>query len=157
LLKGLKQKIPDNWDGISFFDELENNEDFGRDYLVICQNAWSCQRTVIFENWSLIRTYHTGMKDFPDIMLFDREKDFHMTKNIVEEKQNFVEKGLKLLNEWHNEMMKVSDSEIDPMWTVIKEGGPLHSRGMLELYIKRLKETGREEAVKKILQRNEPY
>ena len=157
ILKGAGQMVPNFWDGKSFYKEIENGEKFGRDHLILSQNAWSCQRTVRFDNWTLIRTYHTGLKNFPELMLFDYKNDFHMTKNLANEKPEIVAAGLKYLDEWHKEMMKTSSSEIDPMWTVIKEGGPEHSRHDLNNYLKRLKDSGRENLIKTILDRNENY
>ncbi len=157
ILEGVGQKIPNFWDGKSFYKKIENKEKFGREYLVLSQNALSCQRTVRFDNWTLIRTYHTGLKNYPEIMLFDYKNDFHMTKNLANEKPEIVAMGLKYLNEWHKEMMKISSSDIDPMWTVIKEGGPYHSRDDLNKYLKRLKKSGREHLIKAILDRNEIY
>lgn len=157
ILKGVGRKVPNSWDGKSFYQEIENKENFGRDYLIISQNAWSCQRTVRFENWTLIKTYHTGLKNFPEIMLFDYEKDFHMTENLAEKKKGVVSQGLQYLNEWHKEMMTTSSSKIDPMQTVIEEGGPFHTRNELENYIKRLRKSGREELIPLILKRDENY
>ena len=76
VVEGLGLKIPEFWDGKSFFRNIENNEKFGRNFLVVSQNAWSCQRTVRFDNWTLIKTYHTGLKNFPEIMLYDYENVF---------------------------------------------------------------------------------
>ena len=75
----------------------------------------------------------------------------------TEEKPEIVGKGLEMLDEWHKEMMKTSSSDIDPMWTVVKEGGPEHTRRDLSSYLKRLKKTGREHLIKKILDRHENY
>ena len=157
VLEGVGANIPQNWDGKSFYKEIENGEDFGRNYLVLSQNAWSCQRTVRFDNWTLIRTYHTGLKNFPEIMLFDFNNDFHMTKNLAKEKPEVVSQGLRYLDEWYKDMIKTSISDIDPMRTVIKEGGPFHTRNMLSFYLRRLKKSGREEMVKIILEKNESY
>ena len=157
ILEGVGQKVPKFWDGESFYKKIENHEKFGRDYLVLSQNALSCQRTVRFDKWTFIRTYHTGLKNYPEIMLFDYENDFHMTKNLAEEEPVNVGKGLEMLDEWHKEMMKISSSDIDPMWTVIREGGPEHTRHDLNNYLKRLKKTEREHLIKKILDRNENY
>ncbi len=157
IIEGLGQKVPNFWDGKSFYIEIESEEKFGRDYLVLSQNALSCQRTVRFDNWTLIRTYHSGLKNYLEIMLFDYKNDFHMTKNLADEKPEIVSRGLKILDEWHKEMMKNSSSDIDPMWTVIREGGPEHTRYDLNKYIKRLKKTDREHWVKSILDRNENY
>jgi choline-sulfatase len=157
ILEGFGQRVPEFWDGRSFYKEIENSQKFGRDFLILSQNALSCQRTVRFDKWTLIRTYHTGLKNYPEIMLFDYENDFHMTKNLAEEKPEIVGKSLELLDEWHKEMMKTSSSDIDPMWTVVKEGGPEHTRRDLSSYLKRLKKTGREHLIKKILDRHENY
>ena len=47
------------------------------------------------------------------------------------------------LDAWHDEMMATSETGIDPMQTVISEGGPYHTRTALEMYAGRLRETGR--------------
>ena len=41
-----------------------------------------------------------------------------------------------------------SDSQIDPLWTVMHEDGPYHTHGHLEEYIERLEHTGREEGAR---------
>ena len=40
-------------------------------------------------------------------------------------------------------MMTKSRYDRDPMWTVMREGGPEHCRGELKGYIERLKDTPR--------------
>ncbi len=157
LIESCGLKVPKIWDGTSYYKQIQNKEDFGRNYLVISQNTWSCQRTVRFKNWSFIRTYHTGLKDFPKYMLYDYDKDFHMVNNLADIKTDVKNEGVKLLDEWHAEMMKSSQSDIDPMWTVIYEGGPHHTRYDLQQYLKRLKDSGREHLIPKILERNEAY
>ena len=39
--------------------------------------------------------------------------------------------------------MKSSRSDVDPMWTVMREGGPEHCRGALAGYIERIAGTPR--------------
>ena len=39
--------------------------------------------------------------------------------------------------------MERSPSPIDPMWTVMQEGGPYHTVGELPGYVRRLEATGR--------------
>ena len=80
-----------------------------------------------------------------------------LKKNLVDDRPDIVGQGLKYLDEWHTKMMLTSSSDVDPMWTVIKEGGPEHTRRDLKSYIKRLKKTGREHLIKKILDKNENY
>ena len=50
-----------------------------------------------------------------------------------------------MILDWEYEMMKTADDDRDPMWTVLREGGPYHSRGYLTGYVERLRETGRAE------------
>ncbi|MBY8991681.1 MAG: sulfatase [Candidatus Lokiarchaeota archaeon] len=157
VLDGLGLEIPEFWDGKSILSHLDNNQDLGRQYLTISQNAWSCQRTVRFDNWTLIKTYHTGLKNFPEIMLFDYDKDFHMINNIADLKPDIVDKGLDFLKEWHIEMVKNTPNNKDPMETVLEEGGPYHTRDQLKNYLNRLKKSGREEMAEIILNRGESY
>ncbi|MFW9949382.1 MAG: sulfatase, partial [Candidatus Thorarchaeota archaeon] len=147
IIEGVGKKVPKFWDGKSMYKEIEKGEEFGRKFLVISQNAWTCQRAVRFGNWTLIRTYHTGLIKYPEIMLYDFENDFHMTNNLATERPEIVGKGLQLLEEWHTQMMKSSPFSKDPMWTVLDEGGPFHARERIVAYLKRTKRSDREEIV----------
>ncbi|QGH33583.1 sulfatase-like hydrolase/transferase [Gracilibacillus salitolerans] len=147
----------ERWDGTSFLPTITKGEAAGRDYLVVSQAAWSCQRGVLYDNWMLIRTYHDGLKDFPDLMLFDIENDPHETTNLVEKKPEVVAKGLRLLDEWVAEQMITSDSPTDPMWNVIQEGGPFHTRGNFNNYVKKLRNEGREDAAEILAKRHQKF
>ncbi len=46
--------------------------------------------------------------------------------------------------------MKKSDTDVDPMWTVMRENGPYHIWGELDGYLDRLEKTGRHEAAVKL-------
>lgn len=135
--------VPEIWDGKSFASTLRTGQPHGRDFLVVSQCAWSCQRSVRFEDWILIRSYHDGLKDFPPIMLFNVREDPHETRNVADLHPEVVDRGLALLHEWTAEMMSSSSQSVDPLWTVMREGGPLHTRGCLDAYCQRLRETGR--------------
>jgi hypothetical protein len=58
------------------------------------------------------------------------------------------------LNQWHDEAMRLSSDAVDPLWTVMKEGGPYHARGYLPGYIKRLEATGRGHLVPELVRRH---
>ncbi|MFH7375939.1 hypothetical protein RA263_27940, partial [Pseudomonas syringae pv. tagetis] len=45
--------------------------------------------------------------------------------------------GAKMILDWDDAMMKTSRYDVDPMWTVMREGGPEHCRGQLKDYMKR--------------------
>lgn len=139
----LGARIPARWDGRSFAATLRDGTDCGRDYVVVSQCAWSCQRSVRFGRWLLVRTYHDGLKDLPPVMLYDVAQDPHETRDLASARPDVVGQGLGLLEQWHTEMMATSESPVDPLWTVMAEGGPLHTRGELLHYCQRLRETGR--------------
>ncbi|WP_431801140.1 sulfatase/phosphatase domain-containing protein [Halobacillus andaensis] len=157
LIEHVGGKQSERWDGTSFLPAITEGAEAGRPYLVVSQAAWSCQRGVRFDNWMLIRTYHDGLKDFPDLMLFDIEKDPHETTNLVDEKPEIVGKGLRLLDEWVAEQMATSDSPTDPMWNVIQEGGPFHTKGDYHGYVKRLRNEGRNEAADRLERRHQKF
>ena len=139
----LGQDAPPVWDGKSYAQTLRDGSACGRDYLVVSQCAWSCQRSVRFGPWIMIRTYHDGFKDFPPQMLFNVEDDPHETSNLAGEHPEIVHQAEAMLGQWHADMMSTSQSTEDPLWTVMREGGPFHTRGELETYCKRLRATGR--------------
>jgi len=98
---------------------------------------------VRWKNWIMIRTYHDGLKDFPDVMLFDIENDPHELNNLAAAKPDVVGEGLRMLDRWTAEMMATSESTEDPLWIVMSEGGPYHTAGAVKLYGDRLRSTGR--------------
>ncbi|MRH43291.1 sulfatase-like hydrolase/transferase [Aquibacillus halophilus] len=125
LLGGIKA---DSWDGESFADSIIKGESEGREYLVISQCAHVCQRSVRFDDWLYIRTYHDGHNGFPKEMLFNIKEDPHEQRNLAENRRDICKDAVYYLNEWHDEMMSTMDFDVDPLWTVMKEGGPLHAK-----------------------------
>jgi len=136
-------RVPPAWDGRSFAASLVTGADTGRQHLVLSQCAWSCQRSVRWGPWLLLRTYHDGLKDLPPVMLFDVERDPHETRDLAVARPEVVREGLEILDIWHAEMMATAATDADPLWTVMHEGGPFHTRGYLEPYCARLESTGR--------------
>jgi choline-sulfatase len=146
LIELLGGRVPTLWDGRSFAEEFKQDREQGREELVISNNAWACQRAVVWDNWLAMRTFHTGFKAFPEYMLFDLKSDPHETVNLAREKPDVLAEGMKRLEAWTTEMMHSSEQIIDPMWTVISEGGPFHANEkswVFEHYLKRLRDTGR--------------
>lgn len=136
-------KVPAIWDGRSFAGALRDGQESGREFLVLSQGAWSCQRSVRFEDFICIRSYHDGLHGFPDVMLFDVRNDPHEQHDLAPRKPELVARAMTLLDQWHGEAMRTATHAVDPMWTVLREGGPLHCRGALTNYARRLRETGR--------------
>jgi hypothetical protein len=100
-----------------------------------------------------MRTYHDGLHLFEKEMLFNLKDDIHEQKDVKAQYPDIVDKCAKMLFDWHDNMMATSDYTIDPLWTVMSEGGPLHARGFLESYTERLKKTGRTEGAEILTER----
>ena len=153
MIELLGQSVPDNWDGRSFARSLRAGGPEGREYLVVSQGAWSCQRGVRFRahragasevtNYLMIRSYHDGHHCFPDRMLFDLDADPHEQRSLHEDEPELVTKADALLDSWYDEMRASATHSGDPFDTVIAEGGPLHTKGELPAYLKRLRADGR--------------
>lgn len=155
--------IPPRWDGESFAESITDGESVGRDHVVLSQGAWACQRAVRWDDWLFIRTYHAGFKDLPQRMLFNLADDPHETTDLSEQHPDVVERGESLLLRWHNDRMldaahgrnggnpATPAGVTDPLWEVIREGGPIYTRGNAEVYADRLRRTGREDHAAHIL------
>lgn len=143
------------WDGLSYAPVLQDGTECGRDYLVVSQCAHVCQRSVRFGEWLYIRTYHDGYHLFDREMLFNLESDPYEQHNEAQNNRQACMEGVYLLNQWHDEMMLRSGDDRDPLWTVMKEGGPFHTKGYLEGYLKRLEETGRGRQAEELAKRHQ--
>lgn len=53
------------WDGKSYAPTLLKGADCGREYLVVSQGSHVCQRSVRFDHYIYIHTYHDGYHLFP--------------------------------------------------------------------------------------------
>ena len=135
--------MPANWDAQPFPQTFREGDARGRDYLVISQQAWACQRSVRFDDYLCMRTYHDGYKQLEPVMLFNLAEDPHEQHNLAAQCPELVDRAMALLSDWHHDMVLRATHAMDPMMTVLQEGGPFHTRGMLPAYLARLRETGR--------------
>ncbi len=135
----------ENWDGLSYSKTITDGTEQGRDSVIISQMAHVCQRSARFGDWLYIRTYHDGYHLFDKEMLFNIKDDPYEQHDLKDEHPELCAEGAKLILDWHDEQMMKSDSQIDPLWTVLREGGPFHARGHLDQYLVRLEQTGRKE------------
>ncbi len=150
----LGQSSNARWDGKSYARTITDGVEEGHDDIVINQCAHVCQRSVRFDKYIYIRTVHDGYHLFEDEMLFDVENDPHQIHNLAQTLPEVSAKGAKLILDWEYRMMKTSGSDVDPMWTVIREGGPYHAQeGNIDNYIKRLRETDRSEGAERLTER----
>ena len=143
-------EVPLLWDARSFAPATMGRDFEGYDYLVFGQMAWNCQRSVRFDEWLLIRSYHPGWRNLPATMLFNIEADPHETDNRADERQDIVRQGLALLDEWHAFSMSRSHHEVDPLQVVLREGGPGVLKDHLAAYCRALRSRGEEMAAETI-------
>lgn len=142
--------VPPIWDGASFAAAFREARDEGRSHLVTTQGAWTAQRGVRFDDWLYLRTWHDGFHAFPDEMLFDLAHDPHEQKDLARARPEVTARGAHLLAEWHDDVMRSATHRIDPLETVLREGGPFHVRGQRDAYLARLRATGRAEHAERL-------
>jgi len=143
-----------SWDGQSFAPAITSGAGCGRESLVISQCCHVCQRSVRLGPWLYMRTYHDGFRLFPDEMLFDLERDPHEQHDLAAQNRTALLEASHRLSQWHGRMMHTMPHDVDPLWTVIREGGPFHANGQLREYCKRLEQTGRGGAVAELKRRH---
>ena len=143
LVEMLGGKAPAHWDAKSFAEAYRAGASPGREYLVLSQMCWACQRAVRWGDHVFIRTYHTGMKDMPERMLFDVACDPHELRDLSAGQPALADHGQALLEEWQADMLAGNEGQPDPLWQVMAEGGPFHDREIRTQYLARLRATGR--------------
>ncbi|MDQ8193515.1 sulfatase [Coraliomargarita sp. SDUM461004] len=128
LLGGEKQAI---WDGESYATAITEGLDTGRDEVTISQCCHVCQRSVRWGKWLYTRTYHDGFHLFPQEMLHNLEADPHEQNDLAQDNPELCREGQWRLSRWHDAQMQkmalTGNDVVDPLWTVIREGGPFHA------------------------------
>lgn len=149
------------WDGQSYAGAVKSGcgPDAGHEELVISQCCHVCQRSVRWDKWLYMRTYHDGFHLFPQEMLYDLEADPHEQNNVADQHPELCREAAWRLARWHDQQMQkmtlnASDS-VDPLWSVMRDGGPMHAihepgRSPLPQYLERLETTGRADKAKQL-------
>ena len=101
-----------------------------------------------------MRTYHDGYHNFPREMLYDLGADPHEQRNVASEHPDVCDRAAHLLLDWFDENMCSSQTGVDPMQTVLREGGPFHTRGHLAEYAEFLRRTDRAEEADRLIARH---
>jgi choline-sulfatase len=145
-LADIELPYPGWWDGQSLAQELRSGAATGREHLVLSQGAWTCQRSVRWEDHLYSRTWHDGFHGWPDEMLFDIDADPHEQVDLASDQPDVTRRGGQLLEDWTTEQLeRALGDRRDPMEIVLAEGGPYHLRHRLGGYLDRLRDTGRGE------------
>lgn len=143
--------VPSGWDGASFAAAVRGEAWSGRPYLVWDHALYSCQRAVRTPDWLFIRTYHPGLFPFPEVMLFDMQRDPHQTRNLAAEEPKEVAEMDHRLQEWLQAQVGHPGSLPDPMSEIIRTGPWKYVT--LEPWIERLRDQGRDADADAIIQR----
>lgn len=167
----LGKASPEIWDGQSYADTIREGQKAGRSELIVSQCCHVCQRGVRWRDtdatgheheWMYVRTYFDGFHLFDQEMLFDLKADPREQHNLAAANPDVCKEGVCRLNGWHDEQMrkmaKWSSDVVDPLWTVIQEGGPQHAKfgpkgSPLPQYLERLEATGRSEGAAQLRER----
>jgi arylsulfatase A-like enzyme len=152
----LGQPVKPWWDGQSFSQSLVADTDCGREELILSQCCHVCQRSVRWGDWLYIRTYHDGFHLFPDEQLYNIKDDPHQQVDLAPTSPALVHEAAWRLMRWHDRMMVTMPvgRTVDPMRTVLGEGGPYHARGSMKKYAARLEATGRGGALEELRRRH---
>jgi choline-sulfatase len=118
LLGGQKQPL---WDGESYAASITRAAATGREDLVISHGAHVCQRSVRWDRWLYMRTYHDGFHLFPEEMLFDVVADPHEQHDLASSRPDLCHEGAWRLARWHDaQMQKIArifpHDVTDPLW-----------------------------------------
>jgi choline-sulfatase len=113
-------------DGISMAEALRTGAG-GRERLYLSQGAWSLQRSARWDEWILVHTVDTGMKDFSEWMLFNLADDPHETTNLVGTNPQIVQSVGEAMTARFAEMSARCPLG-DPFKVVQSEGGPYHAK-----------------------------
>lgn len=150
----LSAQKPLRWQGQSYADTLRNGTDCGHEYLVLGQCCHGAMRSVRFGPWMYIRVIHDFYHLYPREMLFNVEEDPHETQNLVEQRPDICAEACRMMMTWWEDNMHEVPDDRDPLWTVMREGGPFHSKGQLPKYLERLQATGRGQHVEELKRRH---
>ncbi|MCZ7644904.1 MAG: sulfatase [Planctomycetota bacterium] len=142
------------WDGVSFAPALRGEAWAGRPSLVLTQGAHVRQRGVRFENWLMLRTYDPGLKQLPELLLFDVAADPRETRDLSAARPDVVARGDRILAEWKGQFKEGGQPLPDPLDTVAREGGPHHGRTDLDAYCAWLEKEGKGAFIEEIRRRN---
>ncbi|MDR1190188.1 MAG: sulfatase-like hydrolase/transferase [Verrucomicrobiales bacterium] len=167
LLGGEAQPL---WDGQSFAATLRDGTVSGRDSVVVSHCAHVCQRSARWGDWLYMRTYHDGFHLFPPEMLFNLAADPHEQRDLAADGGHaaLCHEGAWRLAAWHDAQMqtmaRTASDVVDPLWTVIREGGPFHAslgKGQpgvagFHRYLARLEQTGRADGARQLREKYQP-
>ena len=112
---------PDDWDGLSFKDNIEGNTGVDRDYLVWDCGLYTIQRAVRTKTHLMIRTYDDYGYPFDQVELYNMVEDPYQTRNIRDDHGDIVQQCDHFMTEWIHEQMLKGHCNPDPVEEILRE------------------------------------
>ena len=112
---------PEDWDGISFKENIEGKPGLDRDYLVWDCGLYAVQRAVRTKTHLLVRTYDDFGYAFEPVELYDVSNDPYQTRNLRDERPEVVRELSSFLTQWVNEQMMKGHCMPDPLEEILRE------------------------------------
>jgi choline-sulfatase len=150
LLELLGVQVPSGWDGVSFAAAVRGLPQLGRRQLVFGQGAWFVQRAVLRDDWLYIRTLHAALDPMPGELLFDLSADPHERRDLVASEPSRLAELRDGLESWWDQH---GGPEADPLVAMAAAGGAYYPRMFKDGYLKVLRDSGRDWAVREIEER----
>lgn len=114
---GIEQ--PSQWQGRSLRPVVEDANARSRERVVTEHGLYTAQRAVRTDRWKLVRTYHPGLWDVPDVELFDVEADPWEQTDVAGDYPDVVDGLMETMAVWVEERV---GREEDALHAVAREG-----------------------------------
>lgn len=114
-------KIPQNIDGKSMLPLINKDVDEFRKRVYSNTAMWTAQRTIIEDKWKLVETIDSGFWDYPDIGLYNLEKDPFEENNVLEDEKEIAINLYNKMYRWVNSQLGL---KMDPIRYTAWKGIP---------------------------------
>jgi arylsulfatase A-like enzyme len=112
---------PEDWDGISFRENLTGSDRDGMEYVVWDCGLYAVQRAIRTRRHLLITTFDNYEYSFTPAELYDMERDPYQTNDLSEIEPDVVATCRNLLEEWTAARIGSSGTASDPIQAVLEE------------------------------------
>lgn len=121
----LNVPAPEQWDGISYKNNFEDNKDGeDRDFIVWDSALYCVQRAVRTKTHLFIRTYDTGeYNNWQEEELYDITIDPFQTNNLAGIDTSIVKQCRSIISNWVNKQKAKPGFVTDPIIKVLKDRG----------------------------------
>jgi len=115
--------VPEDWDGLSFRENIQGLPGADREYLVWDHGLYTIQRAIRTKTHLMVRTYDNFGYPFEPVELYNMINDPYQSKNIRNNQSDIVEHCNYLMAEWVQEQIMKNHFVSDPVEEILKERG----------------------------------